>query len=457
MSTKNSNSNNPFPRRVCPRPIPTPKPRAMAVSEPEGDFMNLMELQEMPISKLTELAMELEVEGVGAISKQNLVFDILKANATKNGLMYGGGVLEVTKETAGFLRTQKYNYLPCDEDIYVSGSLIKKFGLRTGDSVQGPIRPPSGKERYFSLVIVASVNNEPPEKKRDIITFKDLTPLFPDERLVMERDKDSVDVRVLDIVTPIGKGQRGLVVSAPRVGKTIFLKEIANSVARNNPEVIMMVLLIDERPEEVTDMERSVQAEVVSSTFDEEAKRHIQVAEMVLGKAQRLVEHGHDVMILLDSITRLARAYNTVEPHSGRVLTGGLEATSLYRPKRFFGAARNIEFGGSLTILATALVNTGSRMDDVIFEEFKGTGNMEIHLEREIAEARIYPAINIPKSGTRREDLLVHEAELEKMHVLRQALHGVDPKEAMKMLIQGVKKHPSNAEFLMAIKGGALS
>ncbi len=421
-----------------------------------ADGLNLMELNEKNIKELTAMANELGIEAVGALSKQQLVYELLKANAEKYGLMYGGGTLEVLSDGYGFLRSPLYNYLPCPEDIYLSSSQIRRFSLRKGDSITGQIRPPRDKERYFAMIKVEAINNEPPEMKKEKIPFENLTPLFPDERFLLERqeknDASNVSMRVVDIVSPIGKGQRGIIVAPPRTGKTVLMQQVANSIIANNPETVVFVLLIDERPEEVTDMQRNVDAEVISSTFDEPPSRHIQVAEMVNDKAKRLVEHGKDVVILLDSITRLARAYNTVEPHSGRILTGGVDANALHKPRRFFAAARNIEEGGSLTIIATALVDTGSRMDDVIFEEFKGTGNMELHLDRFLVDRRIFPAINIAKSGTRREELLMHPDELDKIWKLRRYLNEVQPTEAMELLIKKLKETKSNVEFLLSLK-----
>ena len=414
--------------------------------------LNLIELQENSMAELTTMANEMGVEAVGAISKQNLVYEILKANAEKNGLMYGGGVLEVLGDGFGFLRSPKYSYLPCPEDIYLSPSQIRRFSLRKGDTVTGQIRPPREKERFFAMLKVEAINDEPPELKKGKIPFENLTPYFPRERLILERGQKEVAMRIVDLVSPVGKGQRGLIVAPPRTGKTVLQQKIANSVTENNPDAILIILLIDERPEEVTDMEREVDAEVISSTFDEPPTRHVQVAEMAIEKAKRLVEHGKDVVILLDSITRLARAYNTVEPHSGRILTGGVDANALHKPRRIFAAARNIEEGGSLTILATALIDTGSRMDEVIFEEFKGTGNMELHLDRELVHRRCYPAINIQKSGTRREELLLHPDELERVWQLRKYMNDIPPVEAMELLIKKMKETENNVEFLMALK-----
>ena len=414
--------------------------------------LDLGELQNMDMSCLTQMALELNIEGVGSLSKHDLIFEILKANTEKSGLMYGGGVLEVLPDGFGFLRSPNYSYLPCPEDIYMSPSQIRRFSLRTGDTVMGQIRQPREKERFFAMLKVESINGEPPELKKAKIPYENLTPFFPTERFILEREPDEVSMRVIDLLTPIGRGQRGLIVAAPRTGKTVILQKIANSITENNDDVMLIVLLIDERPEEVTDMRRQVDGEVVSSTFDEPPDRHVQVAEMVIEKAKRQVEHGRHVAILLDSITRLARAYNTIEPHSGRILSGGVDANALHKPKRFFGAARKIEEGGSLTIIATALVDTGSRMDEVIFEEFKGTGNMELHLDRRLVDKRIYPAINIERSGTRREELLLHPDELERIWGLRRVLNDVPPVEAMELLVGKLKKTKNNIEFMMSLQ-----
>jgi transcription termination factor Rho len=380
--------------------------------------------------------------------KQELIFKILQAQTEKEGLIFSEGVLEVLPDGYGFLRAPEYNYLPGPDDIYVSPSQIRRFDLHTGDTISGQVRPPKEGERYFALIKVEAVNFEPPEMVREKVFFDNLTPLYPQERIKLETTKDNVSARIMDILTPIGKGQRGLIVAPPRTGKTMLLQCIANSITANHPEVVLIVLLIDERPEEVTDMERSVKGEVISSTFDEPASRHVQVAEMVLEKAKRLVEHKKDVVILLDSITRLARAYNTIVPPSGKVLSGGVDANALQRPKRFFGAARNIENGGSLTIMATALIETGSRMDDVIFEEFKGTGNMEINLDRKLADRRVFPAIDIAKSGTRKEELLLTKKELDRTWVLRKVLNQLSPAEAMELLTDKMSRSKSNEEFL---------
>ena len=413
--------------------------------------MNLSDLKHKRIIDLAALARDLNVEGAAGMRKQELIFAILQAQVEKNGMISGGGVLEILPDGFGFLRAQDYNYLPGPDDIYVSPSQIRRFNLRTGDTIYGQIRPPKEGERYFALLKVEAVNFEDPAVARDKILFDNLTPLYPDERLSLETDTDNFSARVLDLMTPVGKGQRGLIVAAPRTGKTMLLQNLANSIARNHPEVILIVLLIDERPEEVTDMERSVKAEVVSSTFDEPAQRHIQVAEMVLEKAKRLVEHKRDVVILLDSITRLARAYNTVIPASGKILSGGLDANALQRPKRFFGAARNIEGGGSLTIIATAIIETGSRMDEVIFEEFKGTGNMEIHLDRKLTEKRIFPSIDINHSGTRKEELLLPPEDLNRIWILRKLLSPLSPVDSMEFLLEKLRGTRNNADFLAAM------
>ncbi len=416
--------------------------------------MDISELKEKNIGALLRIAKELEVPGAAGMRKQELIFRILQAQAEKEGMIFSEGVLECLPEGFGFLRAPDYNYLPGPDDIYVSPSQIRKFDLRTGDTVSGQIRPPKEGERYFALIKVEAVNFEPPEQSREKIFFDNLTPLYPQERIVLETTKDNLSARVMDLLTPVGKGQRGLIVSPPRTGKTMLLQTIANSITANHPEIILIVLLIDERPEEVTDMQRSVKGEVISSTFDEPATRHVQVAEMVIEKAKRLVEHKKDVVILLDSITRLARAYNTIVPPSGKVLSGGVDSNALQRPKRFFGAARNIEEGGSLTIIATALIDTGSRMDDVIFEEFKGTGNMELHLERALADKRVFPAINILRSGTRKEELLLAKDELYRIWVLRKVLHPLSEVESMELLIDKLGKTKSNGDFLSAMSNG---
>ncbi len=415
--------------------------------------LHITELQKMTISELHETAKKEGIEDLTGQRKQDLIFKILKerVNRFHNGVMFGEGVLEVLPDGFGFLRSPDYNYLPCPDDIYVSPSQIRRFGMHTGNTISGQIRPPKDNERYFALLKVEAINFEDPEKLQDKIFFDDLTPLYPEQRLIMEREAGEISMRVADLIAPIGKGQRGLIVSPPRAGKTVLLQKIANSITANNPEVYLIVLLIDERPEEVTDMERSVEGEVISSTFDEPATRHIQVSEMVIEKAKRMVEFGHDVVILLDSITRLGRAYNREAPHSGKILTGGIDASALQKPKRFFGAARSIEEGGSLTILATALIDTGSKMDEVIYEEFKGTGNMEVHLERRLADRRVWPAIDIQRSGTRKEELICDPEELKRITVLRKVLGEMNPLEAMELLVQKLKKYNSNAEFLMSI------
>jgi transcription termination factor Rho len=414
--------------------------------------LNINDLKEMDIQALTQVGQGLNVPGATGMRKQDLIFQILKAQAEKSGFIFSEGVLEALPDGFGFLRAPDYNYLPGPDDIYVSASQIRRFDLHTGDTVSGQIRPPKEGERYFALIKVEAVNFEAPERARDKLFFENLTPLYPDKRLTLETDKENLSARVMDLMTPIGKGQRGLIVAPPRTGKTMLLQNIAQSVAKNHPEVFLLVLLIDERPEEVTDMQRSVQGEVIASTFDEPAQRHVQVAEMVIEKAKRLVEHRKDVLILLDSVTRLARAYNTVIPASGKVLSGGLDSNALQRPKRFFGAARNIEAGGSLTIIATALVDTGSRMDDVIFEEFKGTGNMEIHLDRKLSDKRVFPAIDIGMSGTRKEELLMLKEDLNRVWVLRKVLTPLSAVEAMELLLSKMGKTKNNQEFLTAMQ-----
>jgi transcription termination factor Rho len=413
--------------------------------------MDMVKLQEMTVTELNKLGKKLKITGMGNMKKHELIFEILKAQSEKEGNMFSEGVLEILPDGFGFLRSPNYNYLPCPEDIYVSPSQIRKFDLKTGDTVSGEIRPPKDKERYFALLKVHAINFEEPEKAKERTLFDNLTPLFPDERFILETTQDEISMRVMDLLTPIGKGQRGLIVAAPRTGKTVLLQKIANSITTNNPEVYMIVLLIDERPEEVTDMKRSVKGEVISSTFDEPAERHLQVAEIVLEKVKRLVKHQRDVVILLDSITRLARAYNSVQPHSGKIMSGGIDSNALHKPKRFFGAARNLEEGGSLTIIATALIDTGSRMDEVIFEEFKGTGNMELNLDRRLVDKRVYPTIDIEKSGTRREELLYDPAELESIWLLRKALNGMNPVECMELIVERLKKTKTNAEFLLSL------
>ena len=409
--------------------------------------MNLVELKQMSITELTKLAKELNIEGASGMRKQSLVFSLLQANSERNGTIYGEGVLEILPDGFGFLRATDANYLPGPDDIYISPSQIRRFNLRTGDTISGQIRPPKESERYFALLKVEKVNHEDPEIAREKILFDNLTPLYPNERIVLETTPDNISARLIDLLIPIGKGQRGLIVAPPRTGKTVLLKNIANSVSANYKDIYKIVLLIDERPEEVTDMARSVDAEVISSTFDEPPQRHVQVAEMVLEKAKRLVEHKKDVMILLDSITRLARAYNSVVPPSGKILSGGLDSNALHKPKRFFGAARNIEEGGSITIIATALIETGSRMDEVIFEEFKGTGNMEAHLNRELSDRRIFPAIDINRSGTRKEELLIDPDDLNRIWILRKLLAPLTPVDSIEFLLEDVDMvHPGNDE-----------
>jgi transcription termination factor Rho len=415
--------------------------------------LDLVELKDMSILKLNQVAKDMGIAGAAGLRKQELIFKILQTQAEKSGLIFSEGVLECLPDGFGFLRAPEYNYLPGPDDVYVSPSQIRRFDLRTGDTISGQIRPPKEGERYFALIKVDAINFEPPEEARNKIFFDNLTPLYPNQRLKLETVRDNYSGRVMDLLTPIGKGQRGLIVSPPRTGKTMLLQSIANSITTNHAEVTLIVLLIDERPEEVTDMQRSVRGEVISSTFDEPATRHVQVAEMVIEKAKRLIEHKRDVVILLDSITRLARAYNTIVPPSGKVLSGGVDSNALQRPKRFFGAARNIEEGGSLTIIATALIDTGSRMDDVIFEEFKGTGNMEIHLERKLVDKRVFPAIDINKSGTRKEELLLPKDELNRVWILRKVLNPLSPVETMELLLDKLTKTRSNAEFLGSMSG----
>jgi len=417
--------------------------------------MNLTELKQKPVNQLLDIAKEMGQDHLARSRKQDIIFSILKSHAKSGEDIYGDGVLEILQDGFGFLRSSEGSYLAGPDDIYVSPSQIRRFNLRTGDAVSGKIRPPKDGERYFALLKVAEINFDKPDNSRNKILFENLTPLFPDDRLVLEAGNGSSEDltgRIIDLVSPIGKGQRGLIVAPPKAGKTIMMQNIAQSIIRNNPEAHIMVLLIDERPEEVTEMQRSVRGEVVASTFDEPPARHVQVAEMVIERAKRLVEHKKDVVILLDSITRLARAYNTIVPSSGKVLTGGVDAHALERPKRFFGAARNIEHGGSLTIIATALVDTGSKMDEVIFEEFKGTGNMELHLDRKIAEKRVYPAINIRRSGTRREDLLMKEDELQRVWILRKLLHDMEDLPAAEFLISRLKDFKTNDDFFMSMK-----
>jgi len=410
--------------------------------------MHIEDIKRQPISELAKLAKDLEVPGASGMRRQDLIFAILQTQAEKNGVISGTGVLEILPDGFGFLRAVDYNYLPSPDDIYISPSQIRRFSLRTGDTVSGEVRPPKEGEKYFALLKVDEVNFESPEAARDKILFDNLTPLYPEEKLNLEFNPENLSTRIMDLFTPIGKGQRGLIVSPPRAGKTVLLQDIAHSITANHKEVILMVLLIDERPEEVTDMQRSVAGEVISSTFDEPATRHVQVAEMVIEKAKRLVEHKKDVVILLDSITRLARAYNTVVPPSGKVLSGGVDSNALHKPKRFFGAARNIENGGSLTIISTALIDTGSRMDEVIFEEFKGTGNMELHLDRRIADRRVFPAFDLIRSGTRKEELLVPKANLNRIWILRRLLQEMNPVDAMEFIMDKVRKTENNQLFL---------
>src|SRR5216110_1411130 len=415
-------------------------------------LLDISTLKEMSISKLTQIAKDLDVPGATGMRKQELIFKILQAQTEKSGLIFSEGVLETLPDGFGFLRAPEYNYLPGPDDIYVSPSQIRKFDLRTGDTVSGQIRPPKEGERYFALIKVEAINFESPDQAREKVFFDNLTPLYPDEMLKMEVTQENLSARVIDLVTPLGKGQRGLIVAPPRTGKTMLLQTIANSVTQNHPEVTLIVLLIDERPEEVTDMQRSVQGEVISSTFDEPAQRHVQVAEMVIEKAKRLVEHKKDVVILLDSVTRLARAYNTIVPPSGKILSGGVDSNALQRPKRFFGATRNIEEGGSLTIISTALIDTGSRMDDVIFEEFKGTGNSEIHLDRKLSDKRLFPAIDLQRSGTRKEELLLSKEDLNRIWVMRRVLNPLSPVEQMEVVLERLEKAKSNAEFLASMQ-----
>jgi transcription termination factor Rho len=418
------------------------------MAEDVNQLMDIGDLKDMSISKLTQIAKELDIAGATGMRKQELIFKILQAQTEKSGLIFSEGVLETLPDGFGFLRAPDYNYLPGPDDIYVSPSQIRKFDLRTGDTISGQIRPPKEGERYFALIKVEAINFEPPEMARDRVFFDNLTPLYPDQKLKLETDQDNLAGRVLDLMTPIGKGQRALIVAPPRTGKTMLLQSIANSITRNHPEVTLIVLLIDERPEEVTDMQRSVHGEVISSTFDEPPTRHVQVADMVIEKAKRLVEYRRDVVILLDSITRLARAHNAVVPPSGKILSGGIDSNALQKPKRFFGSARNVEEGGSLTIIATALIDTGSRMDDVIFEEFKGTGNLEINLDRKLTEKRIFPSIDINKSGTRKDELLLAPADFSRIIVLRRVLSQLSPTEAMELLLDKLGRTKTNSDFL---------
>jgi len=443
---------SPAPSAPADAPVTETQEPPKAPPRRQGEGLNISELKDMSIQKLTQVAKDLTVAGATGMRKQELIFQILKAQTEQSGFIFSEGVLEVLPDGFGFLRAPDYNYLPGPDDIYVSPSQIRKFDLQTGDTVSGQIRPPKEGERYFALIKVEAVNFEAPEQAREKLFFENLTPLYPQQQLKLETVGENLSARVMDLMIPIGKGQRGLIVAPPRTGKTMLLQNIAQSVSVNHPEVYLIVLLIDERPEEVTDMQRSVDGEVISSTFDEPAQRHVQVAEMVIEKAKRLVEHKKDVLILLDSITRLARAYNTVIPPSGKVLSGGLDSNALQKPKRFFGAARNIEEGGSLTIIATALIDTGSRMDDVIFEEFKGTGNMEIHLDRKLVDKRVFPAIDIQKSGTRKEELLIAREELNRVWVLRKVLNPLSPVEAMELLLDKMSKTKSNSDFLASMQ-----
>jgi transcription termination factor Rho len=413
--------------------------------------LDVVSLKQMKITELQKMAHKFKVENIAGLKRQDLIFKILQGQAQQSGLMFGEGVLEILEDGFGFLRSPNYNYLPSPDDIYVSPSQIRRFNLRTGDVVGGLIRPPKEGERYFALLKVELINFEAPDSAKDKIAFDNLTPLYPDQRIKLETTQEEASMRVMDLLTPIGFGQRGLIVAPPYSGKTILLQKLANSITTNHPDAYLIVLLIDERPEEVTDMQRSVKGEVIASTFDEPADRHVQVAEIVLEKAKRLVEHKRDVVILLDSITRLARAYNTVAPHSGKILSGGVDSNALHKPKRFFGSARNVEEGGSITIIATALVDTGSRMDEVIFEEFKGTGNMELQLDRNLFQRRIYPAIDVKKSNTRKEDLLIPAEELNRVWILRKVLNELNPSEAMELLVDRLKKTKSNADFLISM------
>jgi transcription termination factor Rho len=425
------------------------------VPRPPGKELHLGKLQMMNIKELTDLAVEFQIENIGTLRKHELIFEILRRNAYSNGKMLGEGVLEVLPDQYGFLRLSAYNYVPCPEDIYVSPSQIRRYGLKKGHLVTGEIRAPREKERYFALVSVDKIEGKAPEMAGKVIHFDNLTPLFPNRRIILEleksKEKNDLSGRTIDLITPIGFGQRGIIVAPPRTGKTVMMQKMANSISINHPDAYLIVLLIDERPEEVTDMKRSVKGEVIASTFDEPPDRHVQVAEMVIERAKRLAESGTDVIILLDSLTRLARAYNTLQPHSGKILSGGVDANALHKPRRFFAAARNLEEGGSLTIVATSLIDTGSKMDEVIFEEFKGTGNMEIHLERALVDKRVYPSINISKSGTRKEELLYHPDEIPRIHMLRKALSSLPPVEAMEILLDRLKRTKNNIEFLLAM------
>ncbi len=440
------------PPPIIPPPTQQPSEEPSALPKKPG-IVKIAELQRMNIEQLNQYGKTIGLKNIGSLTKSQAVFEVVKTlSLISNDIIYGEGVLEILPDGFGFLRSPNYNYLPSAEDIYVSPAQIRRFELRKGDTLYGTIRPPKDKEKYFALLKVDTINGKTQDEIKDRVLFENLTPLYPEQRLLMETTKEKVSTRVLDLAAPIGKGQRALIVSPPKSGKTILMQNIANAIETNNPEVTLIVLLIDERPEEVTDMIRSVKGEVVSSTFDEPPERHVQIADMVIEKSRRLAESGKDVVILLDSITRLARAYNTVQPHSGKILTGGVDANALHKPKRFFGAARNIENGGSLTIIATALIDTGSRMDEVIFEEFKGTGNMELVLDRRLADRRVYPAIDLIKSGTRKEELLYHPTELEKIYLLRQALADLTPVDSMNLLLSRLRKTNSNTEFLLSMK-----
>jgi transcription termination factor Rho len=456
LATEGAPAESPTPEATLKAAGPAPAAAAAPAPAPQAEptTLDLSVLKDMGVTALTKIARDLEIPGATGMRKQELIFEILRARAEKAGLIFSEGVLEVLPDGFGFLRAPDYNYLAGPDDIYVSPSQIRKFDLHTGDTISGQIRSPKEGERYFALIKVEAINFEPPARGKERVFFENLTPLYPQEHIRLEADPENLSTRVMDLMTPLGKGQRGLIVAPPRTGKTMLLQAIANAITTNHPEVYLIVLLIDERPEEVTDMQRSVKGEVVSSTFDEPAQRHVQVAEMVIEKAKRLVEHKKDVVILLDSITRLARAYNTIVPTSGKVLSGGVDSNALQRPKRFFGAARNIEQGGSLTIVATALVDTGSRMDEVIFEEFKGTGNMEVHLDRKLADRRVFPTIDIQKSGTRKEELLLPKDDLSRVYVLRRVLTPLSPVEAMELLLSKMSKTKTNAEFLSAMQNG---
>lgn len=444
----NQNPSNPTSQQTLPK-----NPKQKAPTESTKQITKISELQRMQISQLQAFAKSIGLDTIGSLTKSQIVFEIVKSISSKpNEVLYGEGVLEVLPDGFGFLRSPNYNYLPSAEDIYVSPAQIRRFDLKKGDTLYGTIRSPKEKEKYFALLKVEKINNQVPEKAKQRVLFSNLTPLYPNERLVMETEQKKLSTRILDLAAPIGKGQRALIVAPPKTGKTVLLQDIANAIEKNNPEVYLIVLLVGERPEEVTDMLRTVKGEVISSTFDEPPERHVQIAEMVIEKSRRLVESGYDVVILLDSLTRLARAYNTVQPHSGKILTGGVDANALHKPKRFFGAARNIENGGSLTIIATALIETGSRMEEVIFEEFKGTGNMELVLDRRCSERRLYPAIDPIRSGTRQEKLLFHPQELEKIYLLRSALADLTPPDALKLLKARLEKTKNNAEFLLSMK-----